>query len=58
MHIRNYVSDDAINPDICKCAGNSIAVYGFFEERIRGNDLFILKKTNLQNLFLRILFKL
>lgn len=45
MHIRNYVSDDAINPDICKCAGNSIAVYGFFEERIRGNDLFILKKN-------------
>lgn len=47
LHIRNHISDDAINLDICKCIGNSIAVYGFFEEKINGNDLFRLQKNNL-----------
>lgn len=42
-----HISDDAINLDICKCIGNSIAVYGFFEEKINGNDLFRLQKNNL-----------
>ncbi len=46
LHIRNYISDDAININICKCIGNSIAVYGFFEEKINGNDLFRLQKNN------------
>lgn len=46
VHIRNHISDDAINLDICKCIGNSIAVYGFFEEKISGNDLFRLQKNN------------
>ena len=47
LHIRNHISDDAIILDICKCIGNSIAVYGFFEEKINGNDLFRLQKNNL-----------
>lgn len=46
LHIRNHISDDAININICKCIGNSIAVYGFFEEKISGNDLFRLQKNN------------
>lgn len=46
VHIRNHISDDAINLDICKCIGNSIAIYGFFEEKISGNDLFRLQKNN------------
>lgn len=47
LHIRNHISDDAINLDICKCIGNPIAVYGFFEEKINGTDLFRLQKNNL-----------
>ena len=46
VHIRNHISDDAINLDICKCIGDSIAIYGFFEEKINGNDLFRLQKNN------------
>lgn len=46
LHIRNHISYDAINLDICKCIGNSIAVYGFFEEKISDNDLFRLQKNN------------
>lgn len=46
VHLRNHISDDAININICKCIGNSIAVYGFFEEKINGNDLFRLQKNN------------
>ena len=44
VHIRNHISDDAINLDICTCIGDSIAIYGFFEEKIDGNDLFRLQK--------------
>ena len=44
VHIRNHISDDAINLDICTCIGDSIAIYGFFEEKINGNDLFRLQK--------------
>ena len=47
FHIRNHISDDAVNLDICKCIGNSIAVYGFFEEKINRKDLFRLQKNNL-----------
>lgn len=50
LHIRNHISDDAININICKYIGSSIAVYGFFEEKISGNDLFRLQKKQFINI--------
>lgn len=46
MHIRNHIDDSAIDLSICKCLGESIAVYGFHEDQIKGNDLFRLKKKH------------
>lgn len=45
MHIRNHVDDSAIDLSISKCAWETIAVYGFHEEQIKGNDMFRLKKN-------------
>ncbi len=46
MHIRNHIDDNAIDLSICKGPDNTIAVYGFHEERIKGNDMFRLKKDH------------
>lgn len=43
MHIRNHINADAINLNICKQIGESITVYGFHEEKVKGNDLFRIK---------------
>lgn len=51
MHIKNHLDADVVNYDMCKCIGNSVAVYGFYEHKIQGNDLFRVKGDHIFSRF-------